>query len=166
MHAPRAILVCTLLAAVGCGSGSNATPTPSPVGADVTTESQPIERLLSQQHSGLQERTELAIADRATLERTWLAIHGGVAGNAAPAVDFAQRTVIVVGLGERSSGGHAVRVDTVAREGDTTVVRYTASAPGAGCMTTQAITSPVEVVSVPRVAGQVRFERRDASVPC
>lgn len=163
--ASRLLAAAALLAAVACGNAGNATPTPNPVGADVSTESQPIERLLSQPNSALQESMELVVRDRAALERVWANIHGDVPGPP-PAVDFAQRTVIVVALGERATGGHAVRVDAVAAQNGGAVVRYTATSPGQGCMTTQMITSPIEVVSVPRVTGEVRFEQRRATASC
>lgn len=162
----RLLSFAMLLATAACGNANNATPTPSPVGSDVSAESQPIERLLAQQQSGLQAPVELVVRDRAALERAWADVHRDVPSAPVPAVDFAQRMVLVVGLGERTTGGHTVRIDAVAAEGAGAVVRYTATAPGEGCMTTQVITSPVEVVSVPRATGAVRFERREATSSC
>lgn len=164
---PRtAILLLVSLFAAACGNANNATPTPNPAGADVSGASQPIERLLAAQHGGPQAPTEQVIRDRAAFARAWAALHADAPAAPLPSVDFARQMVLVVGLGERTTGGHAVRVDAVAAEGTGAVVRYTTSAPGADCMTTQVITSPVEVVSVPRVAGEVRFERRQATTSC
>jgi hypothetical protein len=133
----------------------------------VSTPAQsPFSRLLTQRTSGFDEPAELAIRDQAALESAWSRLFNQVQGNPPPAVDFGQETVIVVALGGRGSGGHAVHVDAIDRSGDGAVVRYTASGPAPGCATTQSLTSPVDVVRTPRIAGTVRFQRHDAVQPC
>jgi hypothetical protein len=74
--------------------------------------------------------------------------------------------VILVALGSRNSGGYAAHVDAITRGADGAVVHYTATRPGSGCMTTQSLTSPVDVVRTARVAGKIRFERREVVQPC
>jgi hypothetical protein len=122
--------------------------------------------MLSERTSGFDEPAELVIRDRAALESAWSRLFNQVVPDPPPPVDFAKELVILVAIGRSSSGGHSVHVDAVSREGDGAVVRYTATSPGPGCMTTQSLTSPVEVVRAPRIAGQVRFERRTAVQPC
>jgi hypothetical protein len=123
-------------------------------------------RMLTQRTSGFDEPAELVIRDRAALEAGWARVFNQVQGNPAPAVDFARETVILVALGNRATGGHDVRVNAVARSADGAVVRYSAASPGPGCITTQALTSPVDVVRAPRIAGSVRFERQDVVQRC
>lgn len=146
-------------------------PAPAPARPDTTRSvsdpSQPsFTRVLTQKASGFDEPAELAIRDRAALESAWARLFNQVQGNPAPAVDFTRETVILVALGRRSSGGYGVHVDAVTRSGDGAVVRYTATSPAPDCMTTQALTSPVEVIRAPRIGGTVRFERRDAVQRC
>jgi hypothetical protein len=86
---------------------------------------------------------------------------------AAPAVDFAREMVVLVAAGEQSSGGHSVRVNGTSTGADgALVVHVTRTAPGPGCMSTMVITSPVDVVRVPRVAGAVRTDTRTVAEPC
>lgn len=132
----------------------------------VTDQQASFTRIRTQTTSGFDEPAELAIRDQGTLESAWARLFNQVQGNPAPTVDFAHDMVILVALGGRSSGGFTVRVDAITRSGDGAVVRYTATRPGPDCMTTQSQTSPVEVVRAPRVAGTVRFERRDVVQPC
>ena len=133
----------------------------------MTAPAQPaFTRVLAQRMSGFDEPAELVIREQSALESAWSRVHNQVQGNPPPAVDFARETVLLVALGRASSGGHDVHIDAVARTGDEAVVRYTATRPGPGCMTTQALTSPVDVVRVPRIAGSIRFERRDAVQRC
>jgi hypothetical protein len=159
--------------AASSGSTSGAAPSvPAPLRSDSSARRMPdpaqpsFTRLLTQRMSGFDEPVELVIRDRATLESAWSRVHNQVQGNPAPVVDFARETVILVALGRASSGGHDVRVDAIAPSGNGAVVRYTATRPGPDCMTTQALTSPVDVVRVPRTMGTVRFERRDAVQRC
>jgi hypothetical protein len=107
------------------------------------------------------------VRDRAAWEAEWRALQAGLAAGPAPAVDFARDMVVVVAAGEQSSGGHRVRVDGTSPGPDgTLVVHVTRTAPGPGCMSTMAITSPVDVVRVPRAAGAVRANTRTVAEPC
>jgi hypothetical protein len=150
-------------------TGQSAVPAParpdsaSPVSAPAPSS---FSRILTQNTSGFDESAELAIRDQAALESAWARLFNQVQGNPAPAVDFTRETVILVALGRRTSGGNAVRVDGVTRAGEGALVRYTATSPGPGCMTTQSLTSPVDVVRVPRISGAVRFERHEVVERC
>jgi hypothetical protein len=134
-------------------------PVPAPASASFT-------RILTQRTSGFDEPAELVIRDRAALESAWSRVFNQVVGDPPPAVDFARETVILVATGGASSGGHSVQVDAIDRSGDGAVVHYTATSPAPGCMTTQSLTSPVDVVRTSRIAGQVRFDRRNVVQPC
>jgi hypothetical protein len=123
-------------------------------------------RILTQRTSGFDEPTELVIRERAPLESAWVRAFNMVQGNPPPAVDFSRETVILVAAGARSSGGNDVRVEAVTRSADGAVVRYRVTKPGPGCTTTQSLTSPVEVVRTPHIAGHVRFDRRETVRPC
>ena len=158
------------------GSGpAGATPAPaapaagpassSSAGADV---SQPPAQapLAAVATSGFTEPVELVLRDAAALDAAWRTLHAGAPAEAPPAVDFARRMVVLLAIGERSSGGHDVRFDEIVATGDGATVRYTVTSPGASCMTTMAITSPAVAVQVARVAGAVRFERREVVRAC
>jgi hypothetical protein len=107
------------------------------------------------------------LRDRAAWEAEWRALQAGLAVGAAPTVDFAREMVVLVAAGEQSSGGHSVRVNGTSTGADgALVVHVTRTAPGPGCMSTMVITSPVDVVRVPRVAGAVRADTRTVAEPC
>jgi hypothetical protein len=46
----------------------------------------------------------------------------------------------------------------MAVEAGIAVVRYTVNTPGLDCVTTEVLTSPVDVVVVPRVEGRIMFD--------
>lgn len=112
------------------------------------------------QTSGYTEPAELVLRDAGGAVDAWNTMYSGVAGNPPPAVDFARDMIVVVALGQRSTGGFTIRVDSVSTSGGGATVHYTVTTPGPSCMTTQMMTSPVDVVRVPRVEGDVRFDRR------
>jgi hypothetical protein len=143
-----------------------ATPGPAAMPDAATADSQDVTRLASLQTSGYAEPAELVLRDAAAATAAWNRAHGGEAGTPFPDTDFTRRMVVLLALGERSTGGHAVRFDGMTTGGGGATVRYTATAPGPSCMTTQMMTQPVEIVSVPRVEGAVRFERRDVVEEC
>ena len=152
------------VASPGCAPAPE--PPPSAASATSVPTDQPATRLLSSVISGYTESAEEVIRDPAAWASAWRRLHDANPATALPEVDFDRSMVVLLALGERSAGGHAVRFDELVRDGEGATVRYTVTSPGPTCMSTQAITSPVEVVRVARVAGTVRFERRMVQQPC
>lgn len=168
---PHALLLAAALAGLaagGCGPESQPSSSPSAPepGASVSTDEQAATRLLSATVSGFTEPAEWVLRDADRFGEAWRTVHQGVPGASAPTVDFGDRMVVLLALGERSTGGFSVRFDELVRKGSGAVVRYTVTTPGPGCMTTQMLTAPVDVVSVPSVDGEVRFDRRTVVQDC
>lgn len=80
-------------------------------------------------------------------------------GRTRPTVDFSKEMVVAVFLGSRPSGGYQVQITGVRSEGDTLVVQWREARPGPGQVAAQVLTAPAHIVTVPRHAGQVRFEQ-------
>jgi hypothetical protein len=76
-----------------------------------------------------------------------------------PAVDFAKETVAAVFLGTRNTGGFGVEIVGAGQKAGTFVVQYRETKPGADTITAQVITSPFLLVAMPKVDGDVKFER-------
>jgi hypothetical protein len=66
-----------------------------------------------------------------------------------PAVDFSKQNVIAVFAGREPSGGYAVKIDKITDTGSSRIVSITLTEPAKDCMTSEALTSPYEVVAVP-----------------
>jgi protease stability complex PrcB-like protein len=58
------------------------------------------------------------------------------------------RVRLTVRLGEQRTGGHAIRITRIARDGPTLTLRCEIVAPREGAIVTQALTFPVQTVSV------------------
>lgn len=164
---PRIRAAASFLALVAAPLGCQSATTPAPRSTTaVTDQTDPIVRLYAAKHSAYEMAEETVVRDRAAWEATWRQLHNGLAADPPPAVDFTRDMVVLVAVGQRPTGGTSVRVDGVAAAPGGAVVRYTVTEPGEGCMSTQVLTAPVEVVRVARVAGAVRFERRAARGAC
>ena len=154
------------LALAGVAGCPGAGPSPTQPPRAVADRPLSVTRLFESRNGALESPTELVLRDQAAWEATWPRLHRSGPPGAAPAVDFGRDMVVVVALGERPSGGFGVRVDALESDGAGALVRYTSTEPGPDCMTTQALTAPVEAVAVPRVAGQVRFARSTVRTRC
>lgn len=97
--------------------------------------------------SGIRGSRRLVIRDQATWAHFWSELGAGVR----PEVNFAQDLVIAVASGERHSGGHDIEVRQVTRAGSRLRIAVMETYPSEGCMTTAALTQPVDVVMVSAV---------------
>ena len=80
-------------------------------------------------------------------------------GRAAPAVDFSKSMVVAVFLGSRPSGGYAAQITGARLDNGVLIVQWSESAPARDQMAAQVMTAPSFLATVPRHAGQVRFEK-------
>ena len=90
----------------------------------------------------------------------WAALWRQHAGDKpAPKVDLGSATVVAVFLGSRMSAGYAVEIVGARRQGDALIVQWAERAPDRGDITAQVITSPAQIVAMPKFAGEIRFEK-------
>lgn len=83
-----------------------------------------------------------------------------------PAVDFEQKTVLAVHMGEQSTGGHAIGVTKVTVVDGTVVVDVEAVSPGEGCFVTQALTRPYQMVTISATDRPVAFNVVEETRQC
>lgn len=126
----------------------------------------PFVRLHTGVQSGFTRNSEIVIRDADEFTRRWRGVQQGSPEAVLPEVDFEKTTVVLVATGTRNTEGHSVRVDSVAPLSTGVTVYYTVTSPGRRCMSLQVLTSPIEVVSFARVAGEVKFKKSEASGPC
>lgn len=115
---------------------------------------------------GVETRKNIAVYDQDGLERLWSLVYGENAP-ALPAIDFDTEYAIGVFAGTQSSGGHDIAIERVLDDGSTRTVSISLMAPGEGCVTTQALTSPFQIVRVPFSSLTLaRGDEQVVKVPC
>ena len=112
--------------------------------------------------SPYQARERQVIRDADTLAEVWTGLEAGEP----PLVDFTREVVVLAAAGERDTGGHEISVRRAALENGRLVLLVVETSPGPNCMTTMALTQPVELVAVPAAGAEGwdfldREERRD-----
>lgn len=127
------------------------------------------EPLFTDSYSGIDDARRLVIRDAGTWQAVWAEVVGQrTPVPEPPSVDFARDMVILAAMGRRGTGGYAIAIDEVSAEGGAgelrVVVRETA--PGPGCMTTQALSAPVTAVRVPQTDDAVTFIERTETFAC
>lgn len=123
-----------------------------------STAGQPVETIVSDMMSQIE--MPMQVAARTPAE--WAALWRKHAGETAmPTVDFGSRSVVAVFLGTRSSAGYAVQITGTRQEKGATIVEWTERRPEPGHVAAQVITSPAHIATIPKVTGEIRFEKVD-----
>ena len=109
--------------------------------------------------SGLQSATNIVVTNATQWTDIWKT-HSAQKRPAAPApeVNFEKETVLIVALGRKPTGGHAVEIKSVQPSGNKVLVTATTRAPRPGGVSIQALTAPFHIVAVPKLTGEVQFK--------
>ena len=102
-------------------------------------------------------RTLELISNQAEWLRVWRVVGGD---SPMPEVNFNTQAVLAVYQGRKNTGGYSIAVEEIRRAGASLVVKVKEQSPRPGEITTDALTSPFVVVSIPRPPGglMVKFE--------
>ena len=153
-----------------CASGNAGTSNSSaPPNHAAVPHSVPFVVLHSGINSGYTRLSEFVIRDGDEFTRRWRGVLQGAPDAAKPEINFEKTSVVLVATGARNTGGYTVHVDSVIAAAGAAVhyiVHYTVSSPGSRCMSLQELTSPVEVISLDRFDGEVKFEKKSVSGAC
>ncbi len=99
---------------------------------------------------------------------TWsLVYHGVVPQPPIPKVNFTTSTILAIFAGEHRTGGSSgIAVTRILDDERTLRVLTHETVPGQGCIVTQALAYPYQVVQIPKLSRRIRFERKTSIVPC
>ena len=123
-----------------------------------------IRRIGQYSQSGITAPERLVIGDDSSYARFWSTL---AVGGERPPVDFTRDVVVAVAGGQRSTGGYSIAVDRVTRSGAGVSVDVVQTTPGAGCIMSQALTQPVDVVVVAAADAKTwSFSERSAEQGC
>jgi protease stability complex PrcB-like protein len=137
-----------------------------PAGSPALVSGPGITEVFSASLSGLREPRRAVISEESEWISLWQAIHPDANPPPRPEVNFGEQIVIVAALGERPTGGFAIRIDSVRSSDTGRQVFVTTTKPGTTCMTTQVLTQPVHIVTAPVAGGSTRFVEAETTKDC
>lgn len=107
----------------------------------------------------VQEAKTVVVTQEEQWVALWKEIHGATLPRPeVPSIDFGQKRLLAVFLGQRPTGGHGVSIEQVTTSSSGGLeVLYEVEAPDEGSMVTMALTAPYVVVAVPAGDGPVTF---------
>jgi protease stability complex PrcB-like protein len=106
--------------------------------------------------SGIGEPRQVVVRTADEWTKLWR-VHG--MDRALPKVDFTKETIVGVFMGSRPTAGFVIEIVGIADAHGARVVRYKETMPSREAITAQILTSPFELVAIPKVPGDVRFEK-------
>ena len=161
MRIAAASLLAVLMIATGCRrEATRANDTEAGARLSVFIPTQDL-TLAKRANSGITARERLVIRDASEWPAMWSRIHG--AESPQPDVvqpDFTKDMAVVAAMGEKSSGGFDIVIDSVTQHERGSIVYVTERSPGANCMATAALTQPVHAVRAPRTDGTIWWRER------
>lgn len=123
--------------------------------------------ILHDYYSGLQTPERVVVRDQSHWASVWDTTSAyQIPVPPVPTVDFSQEMVIVAALGAHPTGGYDISIDSVVVDSGAAEVFVVATAPGTGCVTTQAVTQPVTMLKIAAIEGAVRFHERTQTQSC
>jgi hypothetical protein len=114
-------------------------------------------QVLSREMMSQIEDSKQAVARSADEFATLWKQHAGAAPM--PKVDFTSRMVVAVFLGTRTSAGYAAEVLRTRQADGKLIVEWQERRPSRDEVSAQVMTSPAIIVSIPKFAGDVTFEK-------
>jgi hypothetical protein len=162
-----AVLIALTLPLQSCASQDRtASPTALPSDA-VVVEFDRFETIGNALMGGPHEAVRSVVRDQEEWQAFWHSLTMALDPSPEPpTVDFMQDMVLVAGMGQRPTGGYLISVEGVYTSGGELYVDVLERSPGVGCLSTQAISTPVTAVRVSAYPGSVHFLTREESPPC
>lgn len=117
-------------------------------------------------YAGISQPFARTIEDEESWEVFWNELYGHqIPIPPVREIDFSQKAIVAVGLGERNSGGYGIEIESVAIEEGTLAIHYRETTNTCGVVT-MAFTQPYHLAIVDRVDLPVRFFRNTEDIVC
>jgi hypothetical protein len=119
------------------------------------------------QYSGFAEQTQQIITTQVDLNIIWETAHSHLdLSKNAPTIDFNKNVILVVATGQRNSGGYLLKINQIIESEKNYNVDVLETKPGKGCMTTQALTSPYQMVQIEKPNKHILFKSLEKVIDC
>lgn len=119
--------------------------------------------------SGISKPLQVVIRDREAWLQMWKQINSKRFDKhpvPPPNVDFSREMLIVVAMGQRTSGGFHIMVDSIYERDNKLEVVVKNSLPGKNCLVTTAFTEPVDIVRLQKSDLSIVFRETNVARNC
>lgn len=126
-----------------------------------------VEEIKSEYYSNYPEPGEIQkeITSQRVFEAEWNRVHEGMSPlPEVPSLNFEDREVILLMLDTKPSGGYGIDNLQVNENDTQIIVRYSEVRPGESCFTTQALTRPYKIFSIPQTEKEIQYLKSDPIV--
>ncbi|MCH7523715.1 MAG: protease complex subunit PrcB family protein [Bacteroidetes bacterium] len=120
------------------------------------------ETLAEDFYGGMTDSKFIVIKDETTLNEIYKLINKSKSpGIKIPIINFEKETVLVLFLGEKTSGGHSISVEQILDENEKLIVKYKVTLPKLGEMVTTVMTQPYCIIKIPITSKEIIFDKKD-----
>ena len=120
------------------------------------------ETLAEDFYGGMTDSKFIVIKEETTLNEIYNLINKSKSpGIKIPIINFEKETVLVLFLGEKSSGGHSISVEQILDENEKVTVKYKVTLPKLGEMVTTVMTQPYCIIKIPITSKEIIFDKKD-----
>ena len=120
------------------------------------------ETLAEDFYGGMTDSKFIVIKEETTLNKIYKLINKSKSpGIKIPIINFEKETVLVLFLGEKSSGGYSIAVEQILDENEKVTVKYKVTLPKLGEMVTTVMTQPYCIIKIPKTLKEVVFKKID-----
>jgi hypothetical protein len=117
--------------------------------------------------SGFIDKTFVLVRGQAQWGNIWTTIHKNRRPvPEPPALDFARQMVLVAALGRRPTSGYRIELGDVSVENEVIRATVLIDEPGRGCIVSQGMTSPLDLLLLPVVPGELEIREQVKSTDC
>jgi hypothetical protein len=114
----------------------------------------------------LSDRTNYRIDSNKDFNALWLLVYGDKNPPPLPAVDFSKYEVLGVFDGTHSTSGYGIEVRQIMDKNLTRTVTIDHLAPSSSCATKSGVTSPFQIIEVPKTSDILAHEDLTAVANC
>lgn len=119
-------------------------------------------------NSGFIEKQQLVIKNKTDFKTYWKEAYSNyLKVPELPEIDFSKKMLILVALGERTSGGFDVKIASIFEgQKNSLLINVKETAPGDNCVTTEALTYPYQLIETDYFAGKIIFNEEKEVINC
>lgn len=115
----------------------------------------------------IKEEGQKIIKNKSEWQELWNSMFSNQTEKTSPIqVDFKKYLLVAVFSGQKETGGHAIRVESVQNQKDKIVIKVVETSPAENCILTPVLTSPFEIIKIEKSNLPIEFSITKSASLC